>query len=303
MVVASAGVPAWSPPPFDAGRSAFAVEVGDDVIGYRTAAVFALPGEPVDLRVLVEDDEAEFRVDGMHGDWSPDEATVWQGLAPDAPGVYPVVVADAASGESLTLNVIVMVPVSTVAAGRIEAYRIGAYPAPLRDLPAYVAPRGFVRVTPDLRAVALSPHFTLGQFLAKQTSGFPKFVVLRTSLILKLERLLERVNQSGRRVDGLHVMSGFRTPFYNRSLGNTPNSRHVYGDAADVFVDVDGNGVMDDLNRNGRSDRGDAEWLARLVDQIESEPGMTPGGVSPYPANRVHGPFVHMDARGTRARW
>jgi hypothetical protein len=27
------------------------------------------------------------------------------------------------------------------------------------------------------------------------------------------------------------------------------------------------------------------------------------GGVAPYKATRAHGPFVHVDVRGERARW
>ena len=47
-------------------------------------------------------------------------------------------------------------------------------------------------------------------------------------------------------------MSGYRTPFYNRSIGNqTRFSRHVYGDAADIYADDDGDGKMDDLDGDG----------------------------------------------------
>ena len=56
----------------------------------------------------------------------------------------------------------------------------------------------------------------------------------------------------------MQVMSGFRTPRYNHSGGNTAGranlSRHMYGDAADVFVDNDRNGSMDDINGDGRVD-------------------------------------------------
>ena len=60
-------------------------------------------------------------------------------------------------------------------------------------------------------------------------------------------------------------MSGFRTPQYNVAGGNTGGraglSRHMYGDAADVFIDNDGDGVMDDLNRDGRSSIEDARVI------------------------------------------
>ena len=64
-------------------------------------------------------------------------------------------------------------------------------------------------------------------------------------------------------------MSGYRTPHYNKAIGNGQFSRHVWGGAADVFVDEDGNGVMDDLNRDGNVTRADSAWLSRFVDGME----------------------------------
>ena len=103
-------------------------------------------------------------------------------------------------------------------------------------------------------------------------------------------------------------MSGFRTPQYNslgvgRAGGRARDSRHMYGDAADVYVDADGDGRMDDLDRDGRITVKDAGWLARVAEEVEADyPAMT-GGIGVYRANAVHGPFVHVDVRGTPARW
>jgi hypothetical protein len=99
-------------------------------------------------------------------------------------------------------------------------------------------------------------------------------------------------------------MSGFRTPAYNASIGNTTiYSRHLWGDAADVYVDADGDGRMDDLNGDGRHTVADARLLATWVEGLEARKSWRPGGLASYRANAVHGPFVHVDARGTRARW
>jgi len=60
---------------------------------------------------------------------------------------------------------------------------------------------------------------------------------------------------------------------------------------------------MDDLNRDGRVNTNDARFLAQVVDQVEQDhPGLV-GGVGIYPATGSHGPFVHVDVRGTKARW
>ena len=128
--------------------------------------------------------------------------------------------------------------------------------------------------------------------------------MVREALLLKLESLLERANQKGYHCTTLTVMSGFRTPHYNRSIGNVAYSRHQWGGAADVYIDVaprDGN--MDDLNGDGKIDQADAQILADLVEQLERERACTIGGLGLYSANSSHGPFVHVDVRGFRARW
>jgi hypothetical protein len=77
----------------------------------------------------------------------------------------------------------------------------------------------------------------------------------------------------------------------------------MYGDGADVFVDNDRNGVLDDLNGNGRSDTKDAEIMALAAETVErAEPSLV-GGIGIYAACCGHGPFVHVDVRGYRARW
>ena len=118
--------------------------------------------------------------------------------------------------------------------------------------------------------------------------------------------VIDDVVSRGYDVRFLSVMSGFRTPQFNVKgvgKGRADASRHQYGDAADVFVDNDRNGRMDDLNRDGRVDTRDARILLEAVDRVEAAyPGLV-GGAGVYPATRAHGPFTHIDARGQRARW
>src|SRR5438093_9287178 len=103
-------------------------------------------------------------------------------------------------------------------------------------------------------------------------------------------------------------MSGFRTSQYNAhgvgvNGGRAAESRHMYGDAADVFVDADHDGRMDDLNGDGRVTLRDAKLLFAVAEGVEASHPELVGGLSAYPGNAAHGPFVHVDARGTRARW
>jgi hypothetical protein len=197
----------------------------------------------------------------------------------------------------------VLVPATRVRDGRLNGYRIGRYPAAGRRGDLYAPPRGFIEVRSGDRDTKVSPHFELGQFLSKQESDFPKYLVLDPLLLLKLERLVERLRRAGIDVDTLHVMSGYRTPFYNAAIGNVAFSRHLWGNAADVFVDEDRNGTMDDLTGDGRIDRADAERLKALALDVERASPDLVGGVASYPGTAAHGPFVHVDVRGRAARW
>jgi hypothetical protein len=291
---------------FEPGRAGMTLEVRGYAIPYREFAIFVKPADP--LRVALR--EAELRPGARwSADWGGFVAQapgVWSGTAPAASGVYD---ATLESGERrLLLHVFVMVPFSAVEGAALNGYRMGEYPRePLRGLPAYRPPPGFVEVTPANQGIRVSPHFTLGQFLCKQKGGFPKYVALQERLLLKLEHLLELVNASGHPAETFFVMSGFRTPAYNAAIGNVRYSRHQWGDAADVFIDErPRDGVMDDLDGDGRVDLRDAILLYDLFDRSAARPRRgteLPGGLGLYGTTAAHGPFVHVDTRGYRARW
>ncbi|MDQ2870533.1 MAG: hypothetical protein M3S32_07320 [Acidobacteriota bacterium] len=226
---------------------------------------------------------------------------------PRGPGVYAM---DAVGAAGAAVRWIVMTPFSAKVNGRIGLYRMGHWPFENRapEDPAYASPRGFVQVTPGNVGLKVSEHFALGQFLTKnQPDVWPKYVALQPRLLDKLELTIAELNREGYRVKGLSVMSGFRTPDYNEEGvgggGRSAVSRHQYGDAADVYPDDLGRGRMSDLNRDGRVDLKDAHVLAHAAEMVElSHPELT-GGIGIYPATSAHGPFVHIDARGKRARW
>ncbi len=192
--------------------------------------------------------------------------------------------------------------------GRIGGYAIGFWPGEHRSVTtrAYQNPGSFIEVTPETRDARISEHFRLRDFLTHdQSDVWPKYLVLRTALVDKLELVIADLNSQGILVRHMTVMSGFRTPRYNGpgAGGRSGLSRHMYGDAADVFVDNDGNGRMDDLNGDGRVDQRDARVILRAVERVERRYPSLSGGVGVYRANAAHGPFAHVDVRGWRARW
>jgi hypothetical protein len=213
------------------------------------------------------------------------------------------------SSESSLFTFITLRPFSDKVKGRVGGYRMGYWPFERRRVrsEAYAGLDGFIEVTRENQDTQLSEHFRLRDFLTKdQRDVWPKYLVLDTKLIDKLELVIDDLVSRGYDVRQVSVMSGFRTPQYNRrgvGRGRADASRHQYGDAADVFVDNDRNGRMDDLNRDGRVDTRDARILLDAVDRVEAKyPGLV-GGAGVYAATRAHGPFAHIDARGKRARW
>jgi hypothetical protein len=269
------------------------------------AAVFVMPGETLSVATPADRDDVQLAASA--GALQPSGAHAWRWVAPLTPGMHQLRAAVPGTAQTVTLRAFVMVPASAVRNGVLNGYRIGHYPAkPLRGLDAYRPPRGFVEVTPENQDVHLTPHLQLGQFVTKQGGGFPKYVVLDERLLVKLEYLLDRVHEAGFDVRRFRVLSGYRTPHYNRAIGNVTYSRHVYGAAADIYIDEQpADGRMDDLNRDGRIDARDAAVLGEIVERALAAGADRAllGGVGTYASTSAHGPFVHVDVRGYRASW
>ena len=64
----------------------------------------------------------------------------------------------------------------------------------------------------------------------------------------------------------------------------------------DFFLDIDG---------DGRNNRDDVDVLFQIVEAFKHQSQNVPlaGGVGRYYKTSYHGGFVHVDARGYRARW
>ncbi|HYC89323.1 MAG TPA: D-Ala-D-Ala carboxypeptidase family metallohydrolase [Thermoanaerobaculia bacterium] len=210
-------------------------------------------------------------------------------------------------GRELTLTLVNVVPYTAMRNGKLDGYRIGEYAAqPLKGLEQYERPKGFIRLADHNDDLWVSDHYRMRDFQCK-LDGTTKFLVLRTDALVKLEILQhELAMRHGLQFDRFTIMSGYRTPYYNSKIGNeTGYSRHLYGDAMDIYIDQNRDGKMDDVNRDGRIDTGDARFLLRVAESIDnsSEWGWLKGGAGVYHANSAHGPYIHVDARGYVARW
>jgi hypothetical protein len=222
---------------------------------------------------------------------------------------------DAALGTLKDITQITLTPFTEKQRGRIGTYLLGSWPGergtrgPSKaPTGRYANPRGFIRLTPENQNTQVSEHFRLKDFLThNQGNVWPKYLVLELRTIDKLELVLADLQSRGIDVDGVTVMSGFRTPSYNAGGGNTGGradlSRHMYGDAADIFIDSDRDGQMDDLNHDGRVNIGDSRVIEQAVNRVERDHPELTGGTGVYVACCGHGPFIHIDTRGYRARW
>ncbi len=221
-----------------------------------------------------------------------------------APGVHDLGVVTPSGNPFYVLS---LLPYETKTGGKIRGYYVGDWPLK-PGVERYARPAGFIEVTQSNAQTHVSEQFRLGDFVTHdQANVWPKFLVLKPRLLDKLELISEALAARGL-PSKLHVMSGFRTPQYNEQGvgekgGRASLSRHMYGDASDVFVDADGNGRMDDLNGDGKVTVADARVLFSVAETVEAANPDLVGGLSAYPANSAHGPFVHVDARGVKARW
>lgn len=290
---------------FDPGTLDYAIRFDEALSHWSEFAFFGMPGQLKELEIQL-DSVQSVEVVASAGKLVRTAPLRWTWRAPDEPGLQTLTVRPEASAPA-TLNVFVQVPADRISDGFLNGYRIGTYPRlPLRNNPVYMPPAGLVEVHPDMLDLRVSPHFTLGQFLCKQQPNhWPKYLVLRESLIAKLETILAEVNRRGIRTDSFVIMSGYRTPWYNRSIGNVAYSRHVWGGAADIYIDNSGDGQMDDLNHDGRIGTRDARVLLNIINDLY-ETGRFKrflGGLGLYGPRPHRGPFVHVDARGEVVRW
>jgi hypothetical protein len=292
---------------FNSGRISFSLSYRGVESAYDTMSAFVMPGET--LEISAKGGSGLYAASSHTAKIVADmKKPIWRWKIPARHGDHQIRIRDRAPGktDAAVLNVFVQKPYD--GGPTIGEYPIGQYqPPPLENASAFAPPAGFVEVTDANLATKVSPHFKLGQFVCKDGVKGRRYLALRPMLLLKLERVLEELAKRGFPADTLTVMSGFRTPVYNAGIGNeTTSSRHLYGDAADVFLDRDDDGWMDDLDADGLITMLDAVVLRDLIEETidaEARTGPFAGGLSAYEATGFHGPFVHIDTRGTRARW
>lgn len=219
--------------------------------------------------------------------------------APENAGFYSLVLSNKKTSKRLL--VIVKKPFNANNK-QLNNYQIGLYPAPYKGYPQYGAPNGFIEIFEKDLTRQLTPHVQVKNVICKQVSGFPKYLYVNNDGLMMLEDLLSFIQNEGIKVSKFAFISGYRTPHYNRSIGNGKHSRHQYGDAFDLYIDEDGDGRMDDLNGDGKLTIADVDVLYKVFEKFQKQSRYN-GGIGRYKPASHHGGFVHIDNRGFTARW
>jgi hypothetical protein len=221
--------------------------------------------------------------------------------APAEPGFYHLaLVRDGARQILDGITLAVMLPFEEKQGTSIDGYRIGTYLAEVVGGAERDRPEGFVKVTPHEAHLPITKHLRLADFLTQDgQTTWPRYAAVSPKVLDKLELVLAELGaaRSDRSRVGLRIsiQSAFRSPSYNRGVRRAArDSRHQYGDAVDVAIDANG---------DGRITRADAQLVARAVDAVEARYPDLVGGMGVYTSRRLSHPYVHIDARGQRARW
>jgi uncharacterized protein YcbK (DUF882 family) len=222
-------------------------------------------------------------------------------VAPNQPGLYHLsVVARTGIAPRRVLNdltLAVLVPFAQKVGGTLNGYRIGSYPF---ERFGGERPLGFIEVDRRNADVPVTRHLRVADFLTHDDqTQWPRYAAISPRLLDKLELVVAEVArirgaQDPLRID-IDVHSGFRTPLHNQSVeGSALNSRHQYGDAADVAIDADG---------DGRFTAFDSRIVAIAAEMVERRNPELVGGLGVYVSPKYRTPYVHIDARGRKARW
>jgi uncharacterized protein YcbK (DUF882 family) len=264
---------------------------------------FALPGQavdfPIDLTGAVDSLGYQWVAYGDTVSAEPIAALTTAPLpAPAKPGFYRLALVRGAEREILpepTLAVIV--PFDQKVAGSLNGYRIGTYIAERFGRGGHERPDGFVEVRPEMLDLQVTKHLKLADFVTHDDQGdqWPKYVALNPRLLDKLELVFADLGGSVRPDLAVDVHSGFRSPSHNARVKRAASdSRHQYGDAADITVDADG---------DGRITMTDELLVMLAVERVEDKHPDLVGGLGMYVSRRYASPYLHIDARGKRSRW
>lgn len=180
--------------------------------------------------------------------------------------------------------------------------------AKVKDNPdSYKPPVWWMYITRENEDMDIMPGMKVGELVAPaEDTGRRHTDILPVSYQMwsAISVLREGLEERGIPGSALRVISLFRTPGYNRGIDSGPFSRHVYGDAFDFAIDLNGDGKADDLNKDGKLNRLDALVVVAIIEELQYQRKLPMGGIGVYArAAGDYGVTMHLDLRGHRAKW
>lgn len=267
---------------------------------------FALPGTTIAYPLDVQGDPAELsyawvKLGETRLATEPKTLVGSNVIAPQNAGFYQLQLVRGNVRRPVDgLTLAVMVPFAEKEQGLLRGYRIGTYLAE-RISGKTPPPEGFLEISPNDVNIPITKHLRVGDFLNHDDqTGWPRYAAVSPRLLDKLELVVAEIarwhgsDDSSKVAVDIDVHSGFRAPDHNRQVRRAAtDSQHQYGDAADIAIDVNGDGKYTAV---------DARMVGLAVEIVELKHPDLVGGLGLYTSRRS-GTYVHIDARGHRARW
>jgi hypothetical protein len=222
-------------------------------------------------------------------------------VVPQKPGFYRLaLLKDDQKRIVEGLTVAVLVPFEQKEGVMLNGYRIGTYLAE-QIAGKQTPPEGFLEIRPEDVNLPISRHLKVSDFLNHDAQDtWPRYAAVSPRLLDKIELVIaELARWHGGTAENvnlaLDVKSGFRAPDHNRRVRRAArDSQHQYGDAADVAIDANG---------DGRYTAVDTRMVGLAVEIVELKHPHLVGGLGIYTSGHTRTTYVHIDARGRRARW
>ncbi|HEX6574229.1 MAG TPA: D-Ala-D-Ala carboxypeptidase family metallohydrolase [Gemmatimonadaceae bacterium] len=267
---------------------------------------FAMPGSDLEYPLDVHGDPSELKYSWVRVGDSVDvtEPNPLAGVlvsVPVKPGFYRLSIGRDGKRRIVNgLTVAVLVPFKEKEGAMLNGYRIGTYLAEKFE-GKQEPPQGFLEITPGDVDLQISNHLKVGDFLNHDGQDtWPRYAAVSPRLLDKIELVVTELARWHGGVSSdvqlaIDVRSGFRAPDHNRRIARAArDSQHQYGDAADVAIDANG---------DGRYTAYDSRLVGLAVEIVELKHPDLVGGLGIYTSGHTRTTYVHIDARGKRARW
>lgn len=129
--------------------------------------------------------------------------------------------------------------------------------------------------------VQLTPNFALHEFTCHNGDVVPPELLANVTLLAKnLQVLHDYLSEKAGKKVSIQIVSGYRSPVYNKSINGAAGSLHMTAKGADIRV----KGVSE-------------EDVKAAIEHLIAAKLMKQGGVGIYET------WIHYDVRGTKARW